>query len=348
MNPTHRSTDTLSTDGRDAGSVPIGGPTDCGGRSHRYALYGLTLESNRAMPGLPPARGDDDVVNVDFAGPTERDPETPPFSTNGFETLWHVAVETWLLAYRAAGVDGYYWTLRHDGGARVTVRWDSDALLPDIPAVLQGPGIAASLHLRGVPLLHGCVIDIDGGAIVIMGPPGTGKSTTAAALVRAGFPLVSDDLAAVVLREADVLVHAGYPRLRLFADSAAATGWDLSQLSRTFVTPLLGDKRSVDLGAGSFTANPLRVRAVYVLQPRRAGGGAPVVTAIERGAAWGTLAQNVYSLRFLDADRRFRAVRDCAAIAARVPLRSVQAGDDLDALPRLVEVLADDARAVSW
>jgi hypothetical protein len=191
------------------------------------------------------------------------------------------------------------------------------------------------------------VIDIEGSAILIMGAPGTGKSTTAAALVRAGYALVSDDLAAIALDDADVRVHAGYPRLRLFADSAAAAGWDPARLSRTFVTPLLGDKRCVDLGDASFSAGPLPLRAIYVLQPRRAGGGDPVVTAVDRGAAWGLLAQNVYSLRFLDRDRRFRCVRDCAAIAARVPLRTVQAGDELGALPRLVDILAGDARAVS-
>jgi hypothetical protein len=314
---------------------------------HRYALYGLTIESNREIPGLPPAREDGSPVVIDFAGPSHGDPEAQPFWTTGRETLWHIDAATWLLAYRWPEIDRYRWTLRYDGCERVTVGWDTDAIACDIPAVLQGPGIAASLHLRGVPILHGCVIDIGGRAIILMGEPGAGKSTTAAALVRSGFPLVSDDLAAISFREAEVFVHAGYPRLRLFADSAAAAGWDPSRLSRTFVTPLIGDKRCIDLSAGSFTAGPLPVSAIYVFQPRRASGGDPVVTAIDRRAAWGVLARNIYSLRFLDPARRFRAVRDCAVIAARVPLRSVEAADGLDELPRLVDALAGDARAVN-
>jgi hypothetical protein len=320
--------------------------------SHHYALYGLTLHSNRMLPGLSPARGSGDVVVIDFAGRVEDEPvmapHMAPFWTNGFETLWHLDPQTWLLDYRAAGVAGHRWTLRYDGGERVTVRWESDELLADIPAVLQGPGIAAALHLRNVPLLHACVIDVDGGAILMMGAPGAGKSTTAAALVRSGFPLVSDDLAALSLRDRQVFVHAGYPRLRLFADSARAAGWDPSQLSRAFVSPLLDDKRFIDLDARSFTPDALPVRAIYVLQPRRAGGGDPVVNAIDGDAAWALLAQNVYSSRFLDPTRRFRAVRDCAAVGARVPMRSVEAGDDLTVLPRLVEIITNDARAVSW
>jgi hypothetical protein len=315
---------------------------------HQYALYGLTLRSNRAMPELAGGRDGADVVEIDFAGAVEQEPDAAPFCTNGFETLWHLTADTWLLAYRAAGIAGYRWTLRYEGGARVTIRWDSDELLPDIPAVLQGPGIAATLHLRGVPLLHACVIDVDGGAVLLMGAPGAGKSTTAAAMVRSGFPLVSDDLAALSIRDRDVFVHAGYPRLRLFGDSAGAAGWDPSLLTRTFVSPLLADKRSVDVSGGSFTADALRVRAIYLLQPRRPGGGPPVVNPVDRRAAWPLLAQNVYSLRFLDPFRRFRSVRDAAEITARVPLRAIEPGDDLSALPQLVSAIAADARTVSW
>lgn len=315
---------------------------------HHYALYGLTLQSNRAIPGLPPARGSHDVVLVDFAGPVEEAPAAAPFWRSGIESLWHVDPETWLLEYCSPAVEGHRWTIRYDGAARVTVRWDSNEVLPDIPAVLQGPGIAAALHLRGVPLLHACVLNVDGGAILMMGAPGAGKSTTAAALVRAGFPLVSDDLAALSIADGEICVHSGYPRLRLFTDSAEAAGWNPSDLSRAFVTPLLADKRFVELGESTFTPDALPVRAIYTLRPRRAGGGDPVVTSIARNAAWALLAQNVYSLRFLDPARRFRSVRDCAAIAARVPVRSVEAGDDLGALQKLVDVLAGDARAVSW
>ena len=315
---------------------------------HHYALYGLTLQSNRVMQGMTAAFSTSDVVVIDFAGPVEDSPDSDPFWTNDFETLWHLSGETWLLEYRAKHLEGYRWTLRYDGGSRVTVRWESDELLPDIPAVLQGPGIAAALHLRRVPLLHACVVDVDGGAILIMGAPGAGKSTTAGALVRSGFPLVSDDLAALSLVDDQISVHSGYPRLRLFADSARASGWDPSSLSRTFVSTVLGDKRFVDVASGSFTAASLPVRAVYLLRPRRSGGGAPVIASIDRAAAWPLLAQNVYSSRFLDPSRRFQSVRDCATIAARLPLRSVEAGDDLATLSQLVDAVTSDARAVSW
>jgi hypothetical protein len=309
------------------------------GRLHAYALYGVTLHSTRPLPGLLPGRDDGDAIGIDFVGPTGSDPDTPPFWTNGWETFWHLDADTWLLAYRAPGVDAHHWTVRYDGGSRITVRWDTDALLKDIPAVLQGPGIAPSLHLRGVPLLHGCVVDIGGRAVVVMGAPGAGKSTAAAALVRAGCPLVSDDVAAMSVGNDDILVQAGYPQLRLFADSATAAGWDPLRLSRAFDTPLLADKLYVQLDAGHFRADALPVHAIYMLQPRRAGSGNPIVTMVDRGEAWRILAGNIYAFRFLDAERRFRCVRDCAVIAARVPVRLVQAADDLGALPRLLDVL---------
>jgi len=314
---------------------------------HEYALYGLTIRSTRPLSGMAPSRGGEDIVQVDFAGRVLQDSDADPFWTNGFETLWHLDDDLWVLRYQVASMEGHRWTLRYDGGERVTVRWDSDALLEDIPAVLQGPGIAAALHLRNVPLLHAGVVAVEGGAILILGAPGAGKSTTAAALVRAGCPLVSDDLAAMSIEDGGVFVHAGFPRLRLFADSARAAGWNPDALARAFVSPALGDKRFVDVANGAFSPHPLPVRAIYVLSPRRPGGGAPLITGIDRAAAWPLLAQNVYSLRFLDPVRRFRAVRDCTTIAARLPLRRVEAGDDLAALPRLVEAITTDALAVS-
>lgn len=312
---------------------------------HRYSLYGVTLESNRGMGGLLPATiAGEDAVTVDFAGGVEAWPEMTPHWTNGFETLWHLDATSWLLAYDAAGIERYRWTIRYDRESRLTVRWDADELLADIPSVIQGPGIAAALHLRGTPLLHACAIEISGGAILLIGVPGAGKSTTAAALVRAGFPLVSDDVAALSLDETEVVVYPGYPRLRLFEDSAMAAGFARSQMSRTFVSPLLGDKQSVDVSGAGFANAPLPVRAIYVLQPRASGRVVPVVTPVGRGDAWPLLARNVYAMRFLDDVRRFRAVRDCVSIAARIPVRSVQAGDDLSALSRLVEVLSRDAK----
>jgi hypothetical protein len=311
---------------------------------HEYGLYGLTLRSNRALDGLVPSRGDAPEIVIDFAGRTDSAfaDDGEPFWQNGFETLWHRDDGSWLLRY-VDDRDGGFWSVAFSGDAsRLTVRWTADAMLDDIPSVLQGPGLAAALHLRGVPLLHASVLAVGGGAIALMGTPGAGKSTTAAAFVARGHALLSDDLAALALDDDAVRVQPGYPRLRLYADSARAAGFAADSLPRVFAAAILGDKRFVALSSddGTFCAEPRPLRAIYLLQPRRAGGGEPRIRAVPPRNALPLLLQNVYSSRFLDAARRVLTLRACARVADAVPLYTVEAGDDLAALPRLVDALA--------
>ena len=324
---------------------------------HEYAIYGVTLQSNRPLAGFAPPDGAAPRVTLDFAGAPEGDPGAgqEPFWDNGFETLWHRQDGTWLLRY-VDKRDGAFWTIDFDAaGTRLTIRWTKDSLLDDIPAVLQGPGLAAALHLRGVPMLHASVLAIDDGAIALIGAPGAGKSTTAAAFVARGFASMSDDLAALVLASrstppsasgASVSVQAGYPRLRAFADSADAAGLGADDLPRVFTAEILGPKRYVELSAdqGTFQPHALPLRAIYYLMPRIIGKREPAIDTLPTRQALPVLLQNLYSTRFLDYARRVPLIRTIAGIAATVPVRAVQASDDLAALPRLVAAIAADVR----
>jgi hypothetical protein len=312
-----------------------------------YGIYGLRLRSNRQLAGFAEPRDGAPLVTLDFAGaPEPHAQQKAPFWTNGFETLWHRNDGRWLLRYDDLR-DGAFWTLELDpAGSHMTVRWSSQSLLDDVPAVLQGPGLAALLHLRGVTMLHASVIAVGDAAIALIGEPGAGKSTTAAAFVTNGFASMSDDLAALssygVIR-----VHSGYPRLRAFPDSLHAAGLDPDTLPRVFVDESLGPKRYLTLSEdeGSFHSSPLPLRAVYYLMTRVVGSREPRIEALSVRQSLPILLQNLYSTRFLDNARRITLIRNVAGIAATVPLRAVQAGDDLAALPRLVAAIASDAAA---
>lgn len=315
-----------------------------------YAAYGLALRSNRALAGFAPPSKSGPRVTLAFAGAPSGagEDEGPPFWSNGFETLWHRPDGSWLLRY-VDGRDGAFWTIELDPpGGQLTIRWTKDALLADIPTVLQGPGLAAALHLHGVPMLHSAVLAIDGGAIALIGAPGAGKSTTAAALVAAGFACLSDDLGALAIDRPSISVQPGYPRLRIFAESAEAAGLGGDGLPRVFAEEVLGPKRYLELSAadGSFVPHALPLRAIYYLMPRVSGGLGPVIEQLPVRDALPVLLQNLYATRFLDYPRRQPLIRAVAGVAAAVPVRSVQAADDLTSLPRLVDALAADARTM--
>ena len=125
-----------------------------------------------------------------------------------------------------------------------------------------GRVLSVALHLNGVIALHGSAVGFDGSAIAFLAPKLHGKSTLAAALVRAGARLLSDDTVAVRLSPS-ATVHYGVPSMRLCSDSA-----------QRFIAPETPQRVGVD---GKHVVDHKRdevvtavhtpLSAIYLLQP---------------------------------------------------------------------------------
>lgn len=176
---------------------------------HHYRVYGLVIESD---------------IPVDGLSPIEAQPADLHLRAGDVTPLAHELDASWL----------------DDEGARVTR--DSDAIVleyrdetrfrieprlittswittaEDMATYLLGPVLAFALRMRGTLVLHASAVAIGGRALLIAGAAGAGKSTTAAAFVKHGAAMITDDVAAID-RGA---VRPGHSRLRLWNDSAAA------------------------------------------------------------------------------------------------------------------------------
>ena len=312
---------------------------------HRYSAYGLTVNSNRPLDGFAPFQGQSQSITIDFAG-TMPDFESfgEPFFRNGIETCWHLGEHVWVIRY-VDSRDGSAWAMTLDQAA-ITIGWSRDGFLPDAVSVLLGAGLAAALHLRGIPVLHAAAVAVGDHAVLIMGMPGAGKSTTSAAFLRAGFPLMSDDVATLSMKSDSIEVEAGYPRLRVFAEAGRAAGW-LGELPRQFSDESLGDKRYIGLEGGAFCAKALPLSAVYVLQRRDERATEARMEPVAQRVAPAVLMQNIYCARFLDRARHSRMLSACARIGATTPVRAVTAANDLASLPGLVDAIAADTLALA-
>src|SRR5205085_1986600 len=104
-------------------------------------------------------------------------------------------------------------------------------------------------------------------AVALLGPAGAGKSTTAAAFARRGYPLLSDDVVPIWVRDGLFVVPPAYPCLRLWPASVAALYGAADALPP--LTPTW-DKRCLDLTQGGcrFQQHPLPLAAIYVLGER--------------------------------------------------------------------------------
>src|SRR5262249_29058989 len=104
-------------------------------------------------------------------------------------------------------------------GRHVWASWPASFSIDDLLPYIRGPVFGAILRLRHVVSLHASAVAVDGRAIALIGPPGAGKSTTAAALAERGVAVLSDDI--VPLKECDGVFWAqpGYPNVCLWPAS---------------------------------------------------------------------------------------------------------------------------------
>jgi len=128
--------------------------------------------------------------------------------------------ETLLLSVDFAAPAGYLLWTRDFG--RVLISPDGLELLcepdpanEDWASILAAQALPLAATIRGLEVFHASGLVLDGRALLFSGPPGAGKSSLAAALVRAGGRLLSDDAVALQLDTDELIAHPGAAMLQL-------------------------------------------------------------------------------------------------------------------------------------
>ena len=228
-------------------------------------------------------------------------------------------------------------------GHEVWADWPENYTLEDACTYLVGPVMGFVLRLRGLTCLHASAIEVAGHAIALLGSPGAGKSTTAAAFARSGFPVLSDDVVALEDRGDHFLVPPGYPRVNLWPDSVRTLFGSEDALPR--ITPTWGKRYlPLDQNGHRFASNPLPLGAIYILGERYAELAAPEVEELPAGEALMTLVANTYVNYLLDRDMRRREFDVLDRLVNSMPVRLVRPAADPSAVFGLCEVIAADAK----
>jgi hypothetical protein len=160
---------------------------------------------------------------------------------------------------------------------------------------LLGSCFGALLHQRGLLVLHASAVQTPKGAVAFAGVSGAGKSTTLGAFLQRGYPLLSDDLAAIHRDETGrLVVEPAIPRARLWSDSASQLGHSTRVLRRE--QPEL---EKYLLPASSFASSPVPLHRVYLLHTDNLAK----VVSLESLApfqAFKALVQHTFRQRFLN------------------------------------------------
>lgn len=134
----------------------------------------------------------------------------------------------------------------------------NDAWVNIIPA--QALPLAATI--RGLEVFHASGVIHDGRALLFTGPAGAGKSSLAAAFVRDGARLLSDDAVALSLTDEGLLAHAGSMVLQLRArEDERLSGQDRASLGEPTDSPF--DKQRYLSGE---IPDPAPVGGVFLLE----------------------------------------------------------------------------------
>jgi hypothetical protein len=129
---------------------------------------------------------------------------------------------------------------------------------------ILGPGFATILQQRGYLVLHASAVVVGGKAVAFIGWKGKGKSTTAASLYVRGCPLLTDDLLALDGKDGQpVLAHPGFPQFKLWPDSAKTALFEDAETLPKLMADY--DKRVKTVVSG-FASAPAPLAAIYVLE----------------------------------------------------------------------------------
>jgi len=200
---------------------------------------------------------------------------------------------------------------------------------------LLGQVLSFSLLSRGNEPLHATAVMIDGEAVAFLGDCGYGKSTLGAAFLARGFPVLTDDVLALEIRDGRWFAHAGPPRLKLFPSVARKVlargdGMHLNTGTSKLLLPLSGTQAIGD---------QIPLAAIYVLPgpgPRRSRIG---ITGLTGQKAFLEVTRGAFNLMRVDRARLITQFNTATRLVRDVPVRRL-------VYPRRLSLLDDVCQAV--
>ncbi len=298
-----------------------------------YRVFGLIVCSDFALDELAPCDdpGKPDVIvkRVRFGSPLPDADSAPSFDYNapaGVEMIW-------------PGVAAF--RIVNNGLIECEPYPDTPPNFIAFP--LLGPIFGWLLDQIGYLVLHASAVTYNDRCVAFLGDKMAGKSTTAAAFLRSGAKLVTDDLLVIDLETSTKpVVHPAFAQLKLADDAAASI-----ELAGAQPLPLVFEdfpKRQHRLDSMHSAATT--IDRLYILER---GSGAARIEPLAPTEALKAVMRYSYAIRFarapLDPAQRSRHFRHCAALAATGGVAILHVTHDLDAMDTIVSTVAADLAA---
>ncbi|MBC7260861.1 MAG: hypothetical protein H5T63_02510 [Chloroflexi bacterium] len=213
-----------------------------------------------------------------------------------------------------------------------------------------GPVISLWLERQGIPTLHASAVVVNGRAAAFLSTNSAGKSTLAAAMVQAGYPLLTDDILPVEHVNTTLQGRPGYPQMRLWPDEAQYFLGHYEDLE--FVHPAYA-KRRVPIGPGGFgtfcdEAKPLA--CIYLPERRDAQkcGNQVEISPLSRRDALIELVRHSFVASVVEQlGLQAQRLDFFARMVQQVPMRRLVYPSGSEYLPQVQEAILTDLAAIS-
>ncbi len=212
---------------------------------------------------------------------------------------------------------------------------------------LLGPVLSFWLERMGIPVLHASAVHLEGqGAIGFVAHSGGGKSSLAASSIKAGSPLLTDDI--LPLEEAGESFRArpGFPQMRMIPEGARRFLGSTEGLA--LVCP--GEpKLHVPVGPdglqgfGTFRETPSPLSRLYVLDRQDDADSEIQIQPLTRREAVIELVRHSFSPYLVEAvGLQPRRLDLFSRLVRQVPVRRLVYPSGFAALPRVIEAVMAD------
>ncbi|HEV7378427.1 MAG TPA: serine kinase [Dyadobacter sp.] len=147
-----------------------------------------------------------------------------------------------------------------DGSTLVVSSYNSDPNIISLFTVSEAIGLI--LFQKRYFLLHASAVKVGNEAWCFMGNPGAGKSTTAAAFIKAGCELLSDDLTAITFNsDGSPYIVPAYPQLKIWDNTVNGLQYDRNDLQPVSE----GVNKFSYQPTEHFPLEPVKLNAVYFI-----------------------------------------------------------------------------------
>ena len=178
--------------------------------------------------------------------------------------------------------------------------------------------------------LHAAVLELEGRAIVLVGDPGSGKTTLAYSLLERGLGYLSDELAPVDLASATVMP---YPRALWLKRAPDCPPGLVAATSRGFHVPCTA------LGADAFL-DPLPLGAIFLLSPGVAERREPTLGRVSGAEALARLYANVLN----PAGHPLDGLDAATAVVGAAPCYALEPGEVVATGSMIVDAVRRESR----